>query len=68
MSLDEMKIELAVPQWKDAMRGETARASDIVGLAQQCHEAGFDSVWAVDQILLDLADYYMIWCFVVRRR
>jgi alkanesulfonate monooxygenase SsuD/methylene tetrahydromethanopterin reductase-like flavin-dependent oxidoreductase (luciferase family) len=60
MYLDEKKIGLVLPQWEGAMGGKTARGSDIIGLAQQCEEMGFDSVWTVDQLLLDLADYYAI--------
>jgi alkanesulfonate monooxygenase SsuD/methylene tetrahydromethanopterin reductase-like flavin-dependent oxidoreductase (luciferase family) len=54
------KIGLVLPQWEGAMGGETARGAEIVAQAKLCDELGFDSVWTVDQILLDLDDYFSI--------
>ena len=42
------------------MGGETARGKDIVAQAQLSEEVGFDSIWTVDLILLDLDDYQTI--------
>ena len=54
------KIGLILPQWEGAMGGETARGADIVAQAQLSEEIGFDSVWTVDQLLMDLAEYHAL--------
>ena len=54
---DNKRVGLILPQWEGAFGGETARGVDIIRQATLSEDLGLDSVWAVDQFLLDMDEY-----------
>ena len=51
MSVQGKKVGVLMPQVERGMDGATPRGSDVLALAKQAEEAGFDSVWLVDHFL-----------------
>ena len=51
-----MKIGLFVPLWEAAVAGETLAWDDVLTITQTAEQAGFDSVWLPDHLLISMAE------------
>lgn len=48
-----IKVGLVLPQIEGMMEEQTARWSDLAAMATLAEQAGFDSLWTIDHLLLD---------------
>ena len=49
---NRLRVGLLLPQMEDAMAGATPRWQDIEKMARFAEDAGFDSVWAIDHLIV----------------
>lgn len=47
-----LKVGLILPHWTGGMEGKTPSWTDILTLAQHAEAVGFDSLWVVDNLIL----------------
>ncbi|QBD77185.1 LLM class flavin-dependent oxidoreductase [Ktedonosporobacter rubrisoli] len=55
-----LKVGLILPSWTDGMDGKTPRWADILTLARQAEDAGFDSLWVTDDLILRMENGEML--------
>jgi alkanesulfonate monooxygenase SsuD/methylene tetrahydromethanopterin reductase-like flavin-dependent oxidoreductase (luciferase family) len=55
-------VGLLVPQWEGHLGGETPRWRDTLAVAQAAEAVGFDTVWIIDDLLIDIAgERFGVW-------
>jgi len=57
-SVRPLKVGLHMPHWEGGIDGVTPRWADLLGLAQQAEEVGFDSLWLADHTWSILSEFY----------
>jgi len=53
---DKLKIGMLLPHAEGRFGGETARWSDLLAIAQQAEQVGFDSLWTIDHWTVEYPD------------
>ena len=48
-------VGLLVPQWEGHLAGQTPRWTDALAVAQAAEAVGFDTLWIIDDLLIDIA-------------
>jgi alkanesulfonate monooxygenase SsuD/methylene tetrahydromethanopterin reductase-like flavin-dependent oxidoreductase (luciferase family) len=48
-------VGLLVPQWEGHLDGQTPRWTDALAVAQAAEAVGFDTLWIIDDFLIDIA-------------
>jgi alkanesulfonate monooxygenase SsuD/methylene tetrahydromethanopterin reductase-like flavin-dependent oxidoreductase (luciferase family) len=57
-----LEVGLIVPQWEGHLDGQTPRWGDALAVARAAEAAGFDTLWIIDDLLIDIeGERFGVW-------